>query len=63
MSEFTVKMAKLNIAVNCQFDYTKKFCSNYLTDEKADFAVSVNDSEIDEEIANSPYISISLMPE
>lgn len=55
MSEFTVKMAKLNIAVNCKYDYTEKFCEQYLTDEKPDFSVSVSDDEIDKEIEVSPY--------
>ena len=55
MPDFTLKMAKLNIAVHCKYDFTPKFCTAYITDEEPDFAVTVSDDEIDEEIKVSPY--------
>ena len=55
MTEFTVNFAKLNIAVCCNYDFTYKFCRDYLTDDAPDFSVSVNEQQIDTEIAESPY--------
>ena len=50
-----VNIANLNIAVKCEYDFTYKFCSDYITDEKPDFCVSVSPASVDEEINNSPY--------
>ncbi|MBE6720743.1 MAG: hypothetical protein E7571_08865 [Ruminococcaceae bacterium] len=55
MHKFTVNFAKLNITVNCKFDYTYNFCKDYLSNGNADFEVSVSDEETDKEIAESPY--------
>lgn len=55
MQQFTVNFAKLNIEIHCRYAYTKAFCREYLTDEAADFAVSVSEEDIDREIAASPY--------
>ena len=45
----------MNIEINCKYEYTYKYCKDYLTDEKAVISVSPTDEDIDEEIAISPY--------
>jgi len=55
MQNFKVEFAKLNIEVSCNYEYSKKYCRDYLTDADADFSVSVSEEDIDEEIRTSPY--------
>ena len=55
MHTFKVEFAKLNIEVNCNYDYAAHFCCNYLSEKPADFSVSVSQEDIEEEIASSPY--------
>lgn len=55
MRTFQVEMAGLVIEVNCRYDFTERYCRDYLTDRKADFSVLVNEEEIEQEIAVSPY--------
>ena len=55
MYKFKVSMAGLTVEVNCNYPYTKRFCEEYLSDDRADFAISVSEEEIDEEIAVSEY--------
>ena len=55
MPEFVINIANLNIAVKCEYDFTYKFCKDYLTQESPEFSVSVKAEAIDEEIGNSPY--------
>lgn len=55
MQKFNVEFAKLNIEVNCNYDYSPHFCRDYLTEGKPDFSVTVSESDIDEEIASSQY--------
>lgn len=55
MQKFNVEFAKLNIEINCNYDYTKRFCRNYLAENKADFSISVSEAEVEEEVASSPY--------
>ena len=53
--KFTVNFAKLNIEINCAYDYTYKFCRDYLSEGIADFSVSPTKEEIDEEIEVSEF--------
>ena len=55
MEKFVVDIANLNIVINCKYDYTKRFCSDYLTDDDADFSVTVSEDEIKKEIEISQY--------
>lgn len=55
MQKFNVEFAKLNIEVNCEYDYSYGFCKDYLCEGKPDFSVSVKSEDIDREIAESPY--------
>ncbi len=55
MQKFTVEFAKMNIEINCEYDYTRRFCRDYITDGNPDFSVKVKSSDIDEEIEASPY--------
>ena len=55
MHTFKVEFAKLNIEVNCNYDYAERFCRNYLSEKPADFSVSVSQEDIEEKIASSPY--------
>ena len=55
MTEFVVNFAGLNIEVHCNYDYTCRFCREYLTENAPDFSVSVSEEAIQEEIDISPY--------
>lgn len=55
MRKYNVEMAKLVVEVNCRYDFTERYCRDYLTDKPADFSVSVSEEEIEQEIAVSPY--------
>lgn len=55
MQKFNVEFAKLNIEINCEYDYSKLFCKDYLTDGEPDFSVEVKSEDIDKEIADSPF--------
>ena len=47
MCNFKIKLAEKNIAVECLFESTKKFCKDYLTDEeKTDLSITVDISDI-----------------
>ncbi|MBQ7203040.1 MAG: hypothetical protein IJS03_03365 [Eubacterium sp.] len=55
MASFVVNFAQLNIGIDSKFDYTYKFCKEYLTDNEADFRVSASEDEIKREMEDSPY--------
>lgn len=55
MQKFNIELAGLVIEVNCHYPYTEHYCREYLTDQQADFAVTVSEEEIEQEIAVSPY--------
>ncbi|MBQ9227201.1 MAG: hypothetical protein IJ168_00090 [Eubacterium sp.] len=55
MEKFNVALAGLTVEVNCHYAFTKEYCRAYLTDAPADFAVTVTDEHIDQEVAISPY--------
>lgn len=58
---FKIKIADINILVHNKYEFTRLFCSNYLTDEEEiDFEVSCSDEEILEEIKIS---DIEITPE
>jgi len=46
MISFIIQLAELNVCVNALYDSTKKYCSEYLTGEKPDFSVSINENDI-----------------
>lgn len=50
---FTIRLADLVIEVTCHFASTKTFCKDYLTDDQADFAVEVQQKDIDFERTKS----------
>lgn len=52
---FSVRLADLNIGINCIHDYTKKMCADYLTDGEPDFSVSVSEADIDREDDGSGF--------
>lgn len=43
---FVVQLAELNIGIDNNYDYIYKMCVDYITDNTADFTVSVSDDEI-----------------
>ncbi len=50
--QFNIKMAELNIEINCRLDSTKLFCKEYLTeDTECDFSVAPTSEEIKKEIS------------
>lgn len=55
MEKFNVEFAKLNIEVNCNYGYTRRFCRDYLTESPADFSITVSEGEVKEEVESSPY--------
>lgn len=55
MESFNVEFAKLNIRIDSKYDFTKRFCTEYLTDGEADFCVSVTDGDIQHEIDISEF--------
>ena len=55
MPEFNVEFAKLNIRINCKYDYTYKYCKDYITDGEPVFTVSPDDEAIDREIEISEF--------
>lgn len=58
---FKIKIADINILVHNKYEFTRLFCSDYLTDEAAiDLEVSCTDEEILEEIKAS---EIDVTPE
>lgn len=52
---FTMNMAGLTVTVHCLYDYTERFCREYLCDGTPDFEVRTSEADIDAEIAVSPY--------
>ncbi len=46
---FVICLAELNIAIENKYDYIKEMCRDYITDNKADFCVSVSSEEIQAE--------------
>lgn len=55
MPKFNVEFANLNIEVNCLYDYTPRYCRDYLTEGTPDFSVTTTEEKIDEEVSTSPY--------
>lgn len=55
MANFTINIANLNIGVSSIYDFTYKFCKEYLTDAKPDFSVSTDEAKIDREIEISEF--------
>ena len=55
MAEFNLHMADLTIGVKTFYDYTLKYCSEYLSDMKPDFFVSTTQEKIDAEIEISEF--------
>lgn len=55
MPRFNVNFAKLNIEINSIYDYTQKFCKDYITDAPAQFSVTATEEMIDREIEISEY--------
>ncbi|MBE6912593.1 MAG: hypothetical protein E7473_08715 [Ruminococcaceae bacterium] len=43
---FVIKMADMCIGIENKYDYIRYMCRDYITDEKAEFTVSVTDEEI-----------------
>lgn len=55
MTDFVMDIAGLSVLAHCHFDFTYRFCREYLTDKEPDFSVSVTEEEIRQEIEISPY--------
>lgn len=55
MAKFTVNFAGLNIGITSIYDYSYKFCKDYLTDAEPDFYVETTDEKIREEIDISEF--------
>ena len=45
--KFTIKMAEKNIGITAINGYVREYCRNYLTEDKADFEIAVNSSDIE----------------
>ena len=52
MERFTLKLAGVAIGVSCQYNSTKEYCRDYLTDAAPDFSVTVSAGDIE---AERPY--------
>ncbi len=52
MERFTLKLAGVAIGVSCQYNSTKEYCRDYLTDAAPDFSVPVSAEDIE---AERPY--------
>ena len=55
MADFTIELSKLNIGVSSIYDYSEKFCEEYLTNAKPDFSVRTTEEKIDKEIEISEF--------
>lgn len=55
MANFIINIANLNIGVTSIYDYSKKFCAEFLTDAEPDFSVSTTEEKIDREIEISEF--------
>ena len=55
MMNFNVDFAGLTIGVTTEYEYTYRFCRDYLTDGEPAFSVAATAKEIDEEIAISEF--------
>ncbi len=53
MADFTIKIAEKNIHVRSLFDSTRDYCRNYLTEEPADYSVSVTREDLEFEQADA----------
>ena len=49
MTNFSVKLADVNIGVTSIYDTTKIFCTDYLTNDLPDFTVTITESDIEHE--------------
>lgn len=47
MYSFTIRLSEVNINIFAQYPETKEFCRDYLTDDKADVALTVTQHDID----------------
>ena len=47
---FTIQLAQINICIDNKYEYIEKMCSDYMTTCVGDFAVSVSEKEIQDEI-------------
>ena len=48
--KFCVNFSKLNIGINAIYDFTRNFCSEYITEAEPDFCVQTSEEKIDAEI-------------
>ena len=55
MPEFKVEFSKLKIGVKSIYDFTERFCFDYLTQGDVDFSVSTSEEKIREEIEISEF--------
>lgn len=46
MPTFTIKLADIPIQVTCQYDTTKEFCRDYLSDKTTEFSVELTEKEV-----------------
>ena len=46
---FTIALAQMNIGIDNKYVYTENMCRDYITEESAEFIVSVSDEEIEKE--------------
>lgn len=53
--KFTVKFAGLPIGIEAKSEYMRKFCRDYLTEEKPLFSVSTTDEMIEREISAADF--------
>lgn len=47
MTKFTISIAGWNVEINAQFESTREYCKNYLSDHAPDFAVATRQEDID----------------
>ena len=45
----TIKIAGIPIGIDCKYDYTKEYVRDYITNEAAEFVVSVSNEDIERE--------------
>lgn len=55
MENFIVNFSNLNIEISSIYDYTKRFCKDYIVDAKPNFSVSTTEEKIQNEIEISEF--------
>ena len=53
MYTFKIKLVNIVLEINAFYETTKKYCEDYLTDEKANYVITMNKEDLENESSNS----------